>query len=194
MQNRVLNSNSASVDVQVTGFIMGRRDDGSEFDIARAVEPGNCPHGFWCGPIGDVPADFRGEISGSTSIYYQGIQVGGSSFGPTRLECGEPDIAWNFEWDTDVDACGSVQNRVHNLNSVEVQVTGSITAKSDDGNEFDIAVAVGPGNCPPGGWCGPIGDVPSNFVGEIRGTTSVHYQGSQVGSKSFGPNRLDCSD
>lgn len=102
---------------------------------------------------------------------------------------------FSFNWDTQI-TCSYVENRVNNLNSVHVQVTGFIMARPDGGAELTISEVPAPDeSCPPGGWCGPIEDVHnhySDFHGVVWGTTWVHYQGVEVASKSFGPTPLSC--
>ncbi len=113
---------------------------------------------------------------------------------PSPTETNPP--AFSFNWDTQI-TCAYIENRVNNLNSVEVQVTGFISAKPDNGDEKTISEVPPPyQNCPSGGWCGPIEDIHNhytNFQGVVWGTTWVHYQGVEVASKSFGPTALSCS-
>ena len=106
-----------------------------------------------------------------------------------------------FEWsiwhvcDTDPDV---IENRVHNLNQVDVQVTGFIKAQPAGGEERIISEVPLPyQNCPAGAWCGPgeriRNQYPQGFQGAVWGTTSVYYQGVLVGSNAFGPVQLTCS-
>lgn len=112
-----------------------------------------------------------------------------------------PTIPNNFEWSTN-DNCGQapddIENRVHNLNDVNVQVTGFIKAKPDGGGTITISEVPSPyQNCPAGGWCGPIETIqnhyPGGFQGEIWGTTWVHYQGNLVRENSFKNDLVICS-
>lgn len=118
----------------------------------------------------------------------------------TLVPAATPKAELRFEWqvtnvcDKEPDVIG---NRVHNLNQVDVQVTGFIKAKPDGGQETTISeVPPQYQNCPSGAWCGPEERIrnhyPKGFQGLVWGTTSVHYQGGIVESESFGPVQLTC--
>lgn len=124
---------------------------------------------------------------------YQGARI---VFDLTFGAVSPPAPAFTFNWDTQV-TCAYIENRVNNLNAVGVQVTGSIWAKPDNGNQKLIAEVPLPYQyAPSGSWRGPIENIRNHyraFRGVVWGTTWVHYQGVEVARRSFGPTALRCN-
>jgi hypothetical protein len=83
--------NDGSVDVEIAGTIKAQPDGGNEITIAAI--PGGievCSVGSWCGPIanlrGNLSPSGSGRVWGSTSVYYQGVEVASNSI-DTYITC-----------------------------------------------------------------------------------------------------------
>ncbi|OGD08987.1 hypothetical protein A2397_05840 [Candidatus Amesbacteria bacterium RIFOXYB1_FULL_44_23] len=148
-------------------------------EIAIAAWPSHQQHGDfeWEGPEEDWGEPGNGGITPADQWCLDNQPTDPT---PTPLPTATPipDPEWEFEWSYEVN-CVQPWLRVNNLNSETVWVEGEILAN-------DILVARVPpqySECPPGGWCGPEGDMPANFFGIVTMWVEVSYGGEIVAEK-----------